>query len=90
MNLLLYLSFLVLLQLYQCVEFKILHINDMHARVEGMKSSGGCVQEENDKFECDGGWARLTTAAKQFVAESDVPIIFIDNGDIFSGTPWST
>lgn len=46
------------------VSFTVLHINDMHARVEGIRGSGGCVQSQNDESECDGGWARMLTAGK--------------------------
>eukprot|EP00924_Labyrinthula_sp_SR-Ha-C_P002268 snap_masked-scaffold_19-processed-gene-5.31-mRNA-1 protein AED:1.00 eAED:1.00 QI:0/-1/0/0/-1/1/1/0/1225 len=72
------------------VTFTILHINDMHARVQGMRGTGGCSTEQNDAAECDGGWARLMAAGKRFVEESDHPVIFIDNGDQFAGTSWST
>lgn len=55
---------LAFLGVSDALDFKILHINDMHARVEGIRGSGGCVQEQNDLFECDGGWARLLTAGR--------------------------
>ena len=72
------------------VQFTVLHINDMHARVEGMRGTGGCNQAQNDVSECDGGWARMLAAAKRLVAKADNPVIFVDNGDQFAGTPWST
>ena len=46
------------------VQFTVLHINDMHARVEGMRGTGGCNDAQNGVAECDGGWARLLTAGK--------------------------
>lgn len=70
--------------------FTLLHINDMHARVQGMRGTGGCSTEQNNAAECDGGWGRLLAAGKQFVDESSNPVIFVDNGDEFAGTAWST
>ena len=49
------------------VQFTVLHINDMHARVEGMRGTGGCNDAQNNVSECDGGWARLLTAGKSFI-----------------------
>ena len=72
------------------VTFTILHINDMHARVQGMRGNGGCSTGQNEAAECDGGWGRLLAAGKRFVDETPNPVIFVDNGDQFSGTAWST
>eukprot|EP00924_Labyrinthula_sp_SR-Ha-C_P002253 snap_masked-scaffold_19-processed-gene-5.17-mRNA-1 protein AED:1.00 eAED:1.00 QI:0/-1/0/0/-1/1/1/0/635 len=74
----------------QDLDFTILHINDMHARVRGMVGTGGCSTTQLEAGECDGGWSKLLTAAKDFVAQSENPVIFIDNGDQFAGTIWSS
>eukprot|EP00121_Abeoforma_whisleri_P005971 Awhi_evm1s5421 len=62
--------------------FKVVHLNDFHGRVEGLnKYNAGCKVEDTD---CDGGWQRIFSAARQIVAESDVPVIFLENGDQFT------
>lgn len=64
----------------------ILHTNDMHARVLGVKANEGmCTPEERDKSICFGGFDRIYT---QVLAEraKKLPVILLDAGDQFQGT----
>jgi len=72
----------------------ILHINDMHSRLEHIAGSaatcGGSALEEGN---CFGGAARLATAIRQRraeLAESGVPVLTLDAGDQSQGTLFYT
>ena len=59
-------------------ELNILHINDLHSRIEAInKFDSTCSAEEEGKGECFGGVARLKAAIAQIpnVAQSPVPEI---------------
>ena len=68
--------------------FRLVHMNDFHGRVEGVsESEGSCVFTQR----CDGGWPRIFSAARRMVSEAgSVPVIFVDDGDQFMGTVWSS
>ena len=64
----------------------ILHTNDMHARVLGVKANDGmCTPDERDESICFGGFDRIYT---QVLAERarGLPLILLDAGDQFQGT----
>ena len=72
----------------------ILHINDMHSRLEHIAGSaatcGGSALEEGN---CFGGAARLATAIRQrraALADSGIPVLTLDAGDQSQGTLFYT
>ena len=74
---------------------RILHFNDMHARVDGMNRFADACANPSDRLggKCDGGWARMFTAARQKVQEGlqqGMPTLLVDDGDQFMGSVWST
>ncbi|GBG30915.1 5'-nucleotidase [Hondaea fermentalgiana] len=62
--------------------FRVVHVNDFHAHVEGL----GCTGDDG----CDGGWPRLFAKAKELVADTSSDVLYLDDGDQFMGTIWST
>lgn len=73
---------------------RILHINDMHSRLEQVAPSdascGGSALEEN---RCAGGAARLATAIRRKRAEIEaqgLPVLTLDAGDQSQGTLFYT
>jgi hypothetical protein len=72
-------------------KFRLLHLNDMHARVEGMTTTeSGATLADRNNDKADGGWPKIFTAAKQMVDSSEHPTIFLEDGDQFMGTIWHT
>jgi len=69
------------------VDIRVLHINDFHSQVRGVNQYASPCGEGNS---CDGGWARLFTAVKAAAAEVDGPVFFVDDGDSFMGSLFST
>jgi 5'-nucleotidase/UDP-sugar diphosphatase len=68
--------------------FRLVHMNDFHGRIRGVDfNQGNC----KDGQACDGGWVRIFSAAKRMVEEAgSVPVIFVDDGDQFMGSLWSS
>jgi len=74
------------------VTFRLLHINDMHARVEGILATESAATN-TDRLagnKADGGWPKIFTAAKRFVDSTYDPVLFLEDGDQFMGTIWHT
>lgn len=72
----------------------ILHINDMHSRIEHIASSDGtCGGRALEESRCFGGSARLATAIRQrreALAAEGVPVLTLDAGDQSQGTLFYT
>lgn len=72
----------------------ILHINDMHSRIEHVASSDGtCGGRALEESRCIGGAARLATAIRGRRAElqgQGVPVLTLDAGDQSQGTLFYT
>jgi 5'-nucleotidase / UDP-sugar diphosphatase len=73
---------------------QILHINDMHSRIEFVGSSDGtCGGRALEESRCFGGAARLATAIRQrrdAMAAEGVPVLTLDAGDQSQGTLFYT
>ncbi|HEX5933651.1 MAG TPA: 5'-nucleotidase C-terminal domain-containing protein [Pseudorhizobium sp.] len=69
-------------------ELNILHINDLHSRIEAInKYDSTCSAEENSKNECFGGIARVKTAIDTRRGElKDANVLVLDAGDQFQGS----
>lgn len=69
---------------------RIVHFNDVHARVEPAgKFQGVCPEEDLDAGKCYGGFAKVATIIKEKRAEGD-DVLVLDAGDEFMGTIWNT
>ena len=66
----------------------VLHINDLHSRIESVsKYDGTCGAEDEAAGECFGGVARLKTAIDAKRAElAGENVIVLDAGDQFQGS----
>lgn len=73
-------------------ELDILHINDLHSRIEPInKFDSTCSAEEEGKNECFGGVARLKTAIDtQRQALSGKNVLLLNGGDNFQGSLFYT
>lgn len=73
-------------------ELDILHINDLHSRIEPInKYDSTCSAEEEGKNECFGGVARLKTAIdQQRQALSGSNTLLLNGGDNFQGSLFYT
>ncbi|WP_159950966.1 5'-nucleotidase C-terminal domain-containing protein [Rhizobium sp. 18065] len=73
-------------------ELNILHINDLHSRIEAInKFDSTCSAEEAGKNECFGGIARVKTAIDTRRAELDGKnVLTLDAGDQFQGSLFYT
>jgi 5'-nucleotidase len=58
----------------------VLHTNDMHSQIEPLKNDGR-------KYGGMGGMARRAALIEQIRAQ-DKPVLLLDSGDIFQGTPY--
>jgi 5'-nucleotidase len=69
-------------------ELNILHINDLHSRIEAInKSDSTCSQKEADANECFGGIARVKSAIDGFrQANASANTLVLDAGDQFQGS----
>ncbi|MCF6367781.1 5'-nucleotidase C-terminal domain-containing protein [Rhizobium halophilum] len=69
-------------------ELNILHINDLHSRIEAInKYDSTCSEEEASKNECFGGIARVKTAIDTRRGElRDANLLVLDAGDQFQGS----
>lgn len=72
----------------------ILHINDMHSRIDHVAASDGtCGGRALEEMRCIGGSARLATAIRARRAElqqAGVPVLTLDAGDQSQGTLFYT
>jgi len=69
----------------------ILHVNDIHSRIEPItKYDNTCAPEDDDAGECFGGSARLATAVAAARAAADGPVLLLDGGDQFQGSLFFT
>jgi len=66
----------------------IIHINDLHSRIEPIsKYDGTCGAEDNDAGECFGGVARVATMINQLRDElAGENVIVLDAGDQYQGS----
>ncbi len=73
-------------------ELNILHINDLHSRIEAIsKSDSTCSPEDAAKNECFGGIARVKTAIDTRRAElTGKNVLTLDAGDQFQGSLFYT
>ena len=73
-------------------ELNILHINDLHSRIEAIsKSDSTCSAEDAAANECFGGIARVKTAIDARRAElSGKNVLTLDAGDQFQGSLFYT
>lgn len=72
------------------VKIRILHLNDVHGRVEqASRFQGACDAEDKAERACFGGFAKVATVVKQKRAEGD-DLLVLDAGDEFVGTTWTT
>ena len=69
-------------------ELNILHINDLHSRIEAInKYDSTCSAEEASKNECFGGIARVKTAIDTRRGElQNANVLVLDAGDQFQGS----
>lgn len=70
-------------------KLKILHTNDIHARVDPINKYGSAC-DPTEKNDCFGGAARRVQAVKDLKADSDYPVLVLDGGDQFQGSLWYT
>ncbi|KAA3513042.1 5'-nucleotidase C-terminal domain-containing protein [Agrobacterium rosae] len=74
-------------------QLNILHINDLHSRIEAInKSDSTCSTAEADKKECFGGIARVKSAidARRTELGANANILVLDAGDQFQGSLFYT
>lgn len=73
-------------------ELNILHINDLHSRIEAIgKTDSTCSSEDEAKNECFGGIARVKAAIDARRAElSGKNVLTLDAGDQFQGSLFYT
>lgn len=68
----------------------ILHINDLHSRIESInRFNSTCSREDEIGNKCFGGVARVKTKLDQrraALAEQDANVLFLDAGDQFQGS----
>ena len=77
---------------YANFELNILHINDLHSRIEAInKYDSTCSAEEASKNECFGGFARVKAAIDaRKAALSSSNVLVLDAGDQFQGSLFYT
>jgi len=69
----------------------ILHINDLHSRIEPIsKYDSTCSAEDDAAGECFGGVARLVTAINEARQSTNYPVLLLDGGDQFQGSLFYT
>ncbi len=75
-------------------ELNILHINDLHSRIEPInKYDSTCSAEEEGKNECFGGIARMKTAIdtrRKALSDAGANVLVLDAGDQFQGSLFYT
>ena len=69
----------------------ILHVNDLHSRIEPINRFGStCAPEDDAAGACFGGVARLATAVAARREAADAPVLLLDAGDQFQGSLFHT
>jgi 5'-nucleotidase len=75
-------------------ELNILHINDLHSRIEAInKYDSTCSAEEEGKNECFGGIARVKAAIdaeRKKLTDAKANVLVLDAGDQFQGSLFYT
>ena len=75
-------------------ELNILHINDLHSRIEAINAfDSTCSAEEEGKNECFGGIARVKAAidaARRKLSDAKANVLVLDAGDQFQGSLFYT
>ena len=75
--------FLTILPALHCWELSLLHVNDIHARMEETsKYSSKCKEKDKMKGKCYGGLARMYTAVKN-VKEQEENVLWLNAGDFY-------
>ncbi|KAH8374095.1 hypothetical protein KR200_000315 [Drosophila serrata] len=70
-------------------KFILLHTNDMQARYDQVSAKGGKCKLIDEKLgQCYGGFGRLATALDKYRKEESDPVLYLNGGDTFHGTPW--
>ena len=71
-------------------EMNLLHVNDIHARIEETdKYSSTCKPQDQKAGQCYGGVARLSQAV-QDIKRREKNVLWLNGGDIYQGTVWYT
>ena len=85
-------ALLLALPMLAAWELSLLHVNDIHARMEETnKHSSPCTTKDRDKGKCYGGLARIVTAVKRVKNQDQVRVVLLKDGvKIFSGERWSS
>ncbi|GAB5373633.1 MAG: hypothetical protein AcusKO_00950 [Acuticoccus sp.] len=69
----------------------ILHINDLHSRIEPIsKYNSTCSAEDDAEGKCFGGVARILSAVNAARASTNNPVLLLDGGDQFQGSLFYT
>ena len=86
-------TLLLALPMLAAWELSLLHVNDIHARMEETnKHSSPCTPKDQDAGKCYGGLARIVTAVKRVKSEDQVRVVLLKEGCnyIFPGEQWSS
>ena len=71
-----------------CWEMTLLHVNDIHARMEETsKYSGPCQEKDKLDGKCFGGLARISKAVENIKKDNE-NVVWLNAGDFFQGTIW--
>jgi len=69
-------------------ELSVLHVNDIHARMEETsKYSTPCKEKDQKRGKCFGGLARIAKVVKKLKSEEE-NVVWLNAGDFFQGTIW--
>jgi len=71
-------------------DLTLLHVNDIHVRMEETnKWSSNCKQKDKEAGACYGGIARLSQAVND-IKHQEKNVVWLNAGDFFQGTVWYT
>ena len=74
-------TLLLALPMLAAWELSLLHVNDIHARMEETnKHSSPCTTKDHDAGKCYGGLARIVTAVKRVKSEDQVRVVLLKRG----------
>ena len=74
---------IVLLPAVVCWELRLLHVNDIHSRMEETnKYSSKCREKDKAKGACYGGLARMYTAVKD-IKNTEDNVLWLNAGDFY-------